>query len=205
MTDPYRILGVSPSASDEEVKRAYRDLARKYHPDNYHDNPLADLAQEKMKEINEAYDMITKQRAGGSNHGGGYTGGWNPGASNGASSGVYAQIRMAINSGNLDYAEQLLDGVDVSDRGAEWNFLMGSLYYKRGWMDEAVRFFEDAVRMDPGNAEYRQAYNFMQSGGAQYRTNGGYSGGMNGCDICSSLLIADCCCECLGCDLIRCC
>ena len=56
MNDPYKVLNVSPSASDEEVKKAYRDLARKYHPDNYHDNPLADLAQEKMKEINEAYE-----------------------------------------------------------------------------------------------------------------------------------------------------
>ena len=62
MNDPYKVLNVSPSASDEEVKKAYRDLARKYHPDNYHDNPLADLAQEKMKEINEAYDTIVAQR-----------------------------------------------------------------------------------------------------------------------------------------------
>ena len=60
MNDPYQILNIPPTATDEEVKRAYRDLARKYHPDNYHDNPLADLAQEKMKEINEAYDTITK-------------------------------------------------------------------------------------------------------------------------------------------------
>ena len=62
MNDPYKVLNVSPSASDEEVKKAYRDLARKYHPDNYHDNPLADLAQEKMKEINAAYDEIITAR-----------------------------------------------------------------------------------------------------------------------------------------------
>ena len=59
MNDPYQILGVSENASDEEIKKAYRELARKYHPDNYHDNPLADLAQEKMKEINAAYEQIT--------------------------------------------------------------------------------------------------------------------------------------------------
>jgi len=65
MNDPYSILGVSPNASDSEVKKAYRELARKYHPDNYHDNPLSDLAQEKMKEVNEAYNTVLKIREGG--------------------------------------------------------------------------------------------------------------------------------------------
>ena len=62
MTDPYKVLGVSPDATDEQVKAAYRELAKKYHPDNYVNNPLSDLAQEKMKDINEAYDMIVTQR-----------------------------------------------------------------------------------------------------------------------------------------------
>lgn len=64
MRDPYEVLGVDPSASDDEVKKAYRELARKYHPDNYQNNPLADLAEEKMKEVNEAYDAVTKMRSG---------------------------------------------------------------------------------------------------------------------------------------------
>ena len=74
MRDPYQVLGVPSTATDEEVKKAYRDLARKYHPDNYHDNPLADLAQERMKEINEAYETVQSQRkaarTGGQNYGG---------------------------------------------------------------------------------------------------------------------------------------
>ena len=70
MNDPYQILGVPETASDDEVKKAYRELARKYHPDNYHDNPLEDLAQEKMKEINAAYEQITKERASGRRTGG---------------------------------------------------------------------------------------------------------------------------------------
>ena len=67
--DPYKVLGVTPQTSDDDVKRAYRELARKYHPDNYVNNPLADLAETRMKEINEAYDMIMNERrnpAGGS-------------------------------------------------------------------------------------------------------------------------------------------
>ena len=60
--DPYKVLGVSRDASDDEIKKAYRELARKYHPDNYAGNPLADLVEEKMKEINEAYEMIRRER-----------------------------------------------------------------------------------------------------------------------------------------------
>ena len=72
MNDPYEVLGVPRTATDEEIKKAYRNLARKYHPDNYHDSPLADLAQEKMKEINAAYEQITKERSGRGSTSGGY-------------------------------------------------------------------------------------------------------------------------------------
>ena len=69
VTNPYEVLGVSPNASNDEVKRAYRELSRKYHPDSYVNNPLADLAEEKFKEVQEAYDQIMKQRE----SGGGYS------------------------------------------------------------------------------------------------------------------------------------
>ena len=100
MRDPYQVLGVPSTATDEEVKKAYRDLARKYHPDNYHDNPLADLAQERMKEINEAYETVQSQRKA-ARSGGGYTGGYQTGYQspyqNGyQSSGRYQRVRMAI-------------------------------------------------------------------------------------------------------------
>ena len=109
MKDPYSILGVSQNASDDEVKKAYRELARKYHPDNYQNNPLADLAEEKMKEINEAYNTITKARSGGgyqqTTYGGGYR---QTSQSSSAGNPTYARIRSLINAGNLDAAEQLL-------------------------------------------------------------------------------------------------
>lgn len=97
MTDPYVVLGVSRTASDEEIKKKYRELARKYHPDNYANNPLADLAQEKMKQINEAYDAITKERAGGGAQYKTYT---QPGStSSGSASGPYRDVRSAIMAG----------------------------------------------------------------------------------------------------------
>ncbi|MDR0838240.1 MAG: J domain-containing protein [Oscillospiraceae bacterium] len=190
MNDPYSVLGLSPGASEEEVKKAYRELARKYHPDNYHDNPLADLASEKMKEINEAYDAITKgpsysgARPGSSYSGGGY-------------SGEFAAVRTAINSGDLQYAERLLN--DAANRNAEWNFLMGSLYYRKGWLNEARGYYEAAVTMEPGNPEFRQALQYMNSGGSAYRAEGfGVPAGRNcdACDICSALMCANLCCNC---------
>lgn len=93
MTDPYKVLGISPNATDEQVKAAYRELAKKYHPDNYANNPLSDLAEEKMQEINQAYDAIVAQR-----RAGGQSGGYSGGAyAQGASQ--FADIRRMINSG----------------------------------------------------------------------------------------------------------
>ena len=205
MNDPYSVLGVSPDASDEEIKKAYRELVRKYHPDNYHDNPLSELASEKMKEINEAYDTITKMRSGGGQQqgAGGSRGGYT-GSSGRSSNPTYNQIRAAINAGNLALAESLLSGISTHD--AEWHFLMGSLYYRKGWLDEARKYYQTAVSMDPNNMEYRQALAYMQNGGNYYRPAGYQrSGGMDSCDCCTSLCVADCCCECMGGDLISCC
>lgn len=164
MNDPYQILGVSENASDEEIKKAYRELARKYHPDNYHDNPLADLAQEKMKEINAAYEQITKERAsgkrgsgsGGASYGasgyggyGGYQGygGYGGSQSYSGQSSVLQQARIAINTGNISRAEALL--ANYSDHNAEWNFLKGAVCYRRGWLDEALRYYRDRLPDGP--------------------------------------------------------
>ena len=202
MRDPYEVLGVSPDASDDEIKRTYRDLARKYHPDNYQNNPLADLAEEKMKEINEAYDAITKARAGGgSSYGGGgaaqsgysYGYGSNSGyqqQSRSSGSSVFAQARSAINSNDLDGAERLLQGVS---RNGEWYFLMGSIAYRRGWLDEARQNYQIAVQMDPGNMEYRQALGMMQRGGYGYQPDmtGAQCDGM---DCCTAMMCMNCLC-----------
>lgn len=171
MNDPYQVLGVPETATDAEVKKAYLNLARKYHPDNYHDNPLADLAQEKMKEINAAYEQITRERGkgGGSSssssggYGGSYGGYGGYSGSYTGSSSVLQQVRIAISTGDLTRAEALL--ANYSDHNAEWNFLRGAVCYRRGWMDEAHRYYQTACQMDPGNAEYRRALEFMDHAG----------------------------------------
>ncbi len=197
MSDPYKVLNISPTATDDEGKHAYRELARKYHPDNYHDNPLADLAQEKMKEINEAYEQIQRQRKSGASasasrtsngYGYGYSGTQSAGGS-----AELREVRLAINRGDISTAERLLNA--CSDRGAEWNFLMGVVCSRRGWLDDAQRYFETACRMDPTNEEYRGAMSMFASRRG-YHPEGyrGFGTLSYGDDACMRLCAAWSCC-----------
>ncbi len=198
MKDPYSVLGVARNASDTEIKNAYREMARKYHPDNYGDNPLSDLAAEKMKEINDAYDEIMNERKG-SSKGGGYQ---NTGSS------AFPEVRSLINQGRLEEAQEVLDGVPPNMRDAEWYFLNGTVLYRRGWFDNAFTSFATACRMNPQNQEYQNAYrNAQRQSQNQYNPYRSYGtgGSCNSCDCCTNLLCADCCCECMGGDLIPCC
>ena len=198
MRDPYQVLGVPSTATDEEVKKAYRDLARKYHPDNYHDNPLADLAQERMKEINEAYEAVQSQRkaarAGGYS-GGGY-GGYQAGYQSGGSR--YQRIRMAISQGNLNLAEELLNA--MTDHDAEWSFLKGAICYRRGWLDEARQYYQNAVNMDPDNQEYQRALDIAEGRSTAYRPEGydNVTTGTCGNGDCLRLCGATLCCNAFG-------
>ena len=201
MRDPYQVLGVPSTATDEEVKKAYRDLARKYHPDNYHDNPLADLAQERMKEINEAYEAVQSQRkaarAGGYSGGyGGYQAGYQSGYQSGGSR--YQRIRMAISQGNLNLAEELLNA--MADHDAEWSFLKGAICYRRGWLDEARRHYQNAVNMDPDNQEYQRALDIAEGRSTAYRPEGydNVTTGTCGNGDCLRLCGATLCCNAFG-------
>ena len=148
-------------------------------------------------------------RAGGAAGGNGGNGG-NGAYSNGtgctySGSGRFVEIRNAINRGDISTAERLLAQVPSAERGAEWVFLTGCVQLRRGNYVDAQRSFDTAYRMEPNNNEYwtfkermhQQANDF----GTGYRTD--RSG--DGCDCCTTLLCADCCCECMGGDIIPCC
>ncbi len=205
--DPYKVLGVSPDASEETIKRAYRDLVKKYHPDKYVNNPLGDLAEEKLKEINEAYDMImNKHTASNNNSGGGAYGSYSSSYSGG---GAYTLVRQLISQNRLAEAYQELLKLPQT---AEWYYLNGLINQRQGKADKAYQNFNAAAAMDPNNAEYRNAVNSMHRSAGAYNRNS-YGGndmngcicGNNACDCCSNLICADCCCECMGGDLIPCC
>ena len=195
MKNPYEVLGVSSSASDDEIKKAYRHLAGQY-ADNF----------VMMEKINEAYDTIILSRSGrGTNNGGTYRSGGNSSRSDGL-----GDIRAKLNSGRIDDAEMLLDGIPVNRRNAEWYFLKGTIQQRRGWLESAAASFERAAQEEPDNREYRNAYeNIKRSRNGEYRTARNDSSNDGCCDspchLCSSLICADCCCECMGGDLIRCC
>ena len=214
--NPYKVLGVSETATDDEIKKAYRELVKKYHPDKYTDNPLADVAAEKMKEINAAYDQITKDRKagrtggysqqsyggyansayGGQNYGGYGYGGQSYGAGYGSSS--YADVRRFIAQNRIAEADEILDGVPEGSRSAEWYFLKGHIYYKRGWLSEAMRCFQRAYQMEPNNPEYAQAY--QQFAYRQQYGTGGQSTqtnvmGCDCCDVCAGYMCLNCLCS----------
>lgn len=206
MKDPYKILGVPRDATEEQIKEAYRELAKKYHPDKYINNPLADLAAEKMRDINEAYDSITKNKGSADSRDSynNYSSDFN--ASGGSAQ--FASIRKMINENRIEEADRALN--ESSVRNAEWHFLMGVVKERMGWHDMAFQHIARAVQLDPYNTEYQNAFNAFNMRRSAYTRSGddyGYGTpvGCCSCDSCSTLLCADCCCELMGGDLIRCC
>ena len=206
--NPYKVLGVSENASPEEIRAAYLALVKKYHPDKYTDNPLKELAGEKLKEIDQAYEMLTKKPlnngAGNAGYGGyssgqsgSYTNQSRPGgtAYTGPNADEYARARGFINQNNLDAARAVLDR--IPNHNGEWYYLYGIIYLRRGWYEKARECIRKAYEFNPENTEYRNAYQSLHNAGRTYQT-GSYGSpiGSNGsicCSLCPALMCLDCC------------
>jgi molecular chaperone DnaJ len=205
--DPYKVLGVSPSATDEEIKQAYRSLAKKYHPDRYKGHDLEDLANERLKEINQAYDTIVKERkarAQGGDYGYGSSSYSDSSSYSGSSYGgstEFADVRSAMQMGDVTRADSMLDS--MGNRNAEWHYLKGTVLLRKGWYDGARQHFATAVNMDPGNPEYARAYNTLNQNASGYGQTfyggQGYGGSNDACTLCSGLCCAEICCDSMRC------
>jgi molecular chaperone DnaJ len=206
--NPYEVLGLKPGASEDEIKAAYRELVKKYHPDRYQNNPLSDLAEEKMREINEAYETLMAGAKGPKNQSGtqygpgssrGYSGGASYNNYSGDDQSEFREIRKSIDRGDLRDAESRLNRVGT--RNAEWHYLFGVMNIRRGWMNEGINGLQTAVSMDPQNYEYRNTLNSVVRQSSGYHTSA-YQQGYNDsnrmmCQALQCYCCADACCDCI--------
>ena len=196
MNNPYEILGINTGASEAEVKNAYKKLVKEYSMSESTEDLSDAQVKQRMVELDRAFDEVIGNLR---------TGTSNSRAATDTTTGNYPEIRRLINDGKADEAITRLSSLPGATTDAEWNFLMGSAYYYKGWMSESIRYFEKATTLAPENREYKAAYaRLKNSAGGNVAGNpyGGYNSNMSSCsccDVCSMLMCADLCCGCGGC------
>lgn len=216
MQDPYKILETKSTATDAEIKKAFIELKNKYDPDNYEKPNLKQIASEKTKEIEQAFDEIMNKRrldrlqsgkstfdsskSNFSNHD-------EFSSSNNNSSPDFAYIESLLNLNRLDEAQNLLNSVNENERPAEWFYLKGLLLFKKGWLEEALNFLNAAVRMNPTNKKYaatlqqirwQRSGNFGPFSHDQTNQQSAYpqTSSCSFCDACAGMMCANAICSC---------
>lgn len=208
MLDPYSVLGVPRNASDEEIKKAYRKLSRKYHPDANINNPNKDQAEEKFKEVQQAYEQIMKEKEMGAGYGGynsyggygsydGFGGFGSQGSSTYQDEESIRRQAAAnyVQSGHYKEALNVLSS--LSQHNAQWNYLSAMANMGLGNNVNALNYMREAVRMEPDNVQYRMMLQRMEGGGTWYQQQQNPFGGMPvaGNDFCMKLCLANVACN----------
>lgn len=215
MTDPYQVLGVSRDASEDEIKKAYRKLSRMYHPDANINNPNKDQAEEKFKQVQEAYNQIMKEKEGGpQGYGGNPFGGFGDFGDFGSYGGSYGsrgqgsqneedvRLNAAMNYANAGHYQEAMNVLNgIQHRTARWYFVSAVVNSRTGNNIRAMEDARTAVEMEPDNFQFRIFYNQLQNAGGQYSRRGTvYGTPFEGSgDICWRLLLLNMFCNCFCC------
>lgn len=212
--DPYQVLGVTRGASDEEIKKAYRSLSRKYHPDANVNNPNKAQAEEKFKQVQQAYDQIMKEKQQGSSYGYGnnyggssYEGGY---SDFGGFGGFYgnrsayqeenSKLQAAANyirNGYYKEAFNVLNDIPFSERNGRWYYYSAVANQRVGNTATALEHIRRAVELEPSNIQYRQFQQNLEYGGTWYTTMGSsYERPYSGSSWCMKMILLNLFCNC---------
>ena len=223
MIDPYQVLGVTRGASDEEIKKAYRKLSRQYHPDANINNPNKAQAEEKFKQVQQAYDQIMKEKqqgtsdydgAYGGGYGGGYGGSYYGGFGSGFGGDYYGGRRSSyqeessrlqaaanyIQHGYYNEALNVLNDIPESERQGRWYYYSAFANQRVGNTATALEHIRRAVALEPSNIQYRQFQEHLEYGGTWYTTRGTvYERPYSGSDWCWKMILLNLFCNCCCC------